>query len=238
MQGKQKITRLIVTDSESGEVSESLTGEYGTVFAVETPFPATAKKAWSRVQDIIYTAWNCEKAILTHPTPDIPAFTMVTFGGRELLAASFTVSVDSTGVYFSGGSEPQDEEQWRYEDYTQRQLNERVQIGKTVGNTQISKDGIALIRKFVNENARGAAISDTEKGVEKYSFTVGENGVTEFDGAIIDKTDFEYAEKVDANTAVVAYPGGAKYKCTRTIVGNKHYYQTERIEQICQAHRK
>lgn len=230
MQGKQKITRLIVTDNESGEVSESLTGEYGTVFAVDTPFPAAAQKSWSRVQDKLYTAWNCEKAILTYPTPDIPAFTMMTFGERELLATSFTVSVDSTGVYFSGGSDPQDEEQWRYEDYTQRQLNERVQIGKTVGNTQISKDGIALIRKFVNENARSAAISDTEKGVEKYSFTVGENGVTEFDGAIIDKTDFEYAEKVDDNTAIVAYPGGVKYKCTRTIVDGKHYYKTERIE--------
>lgn len=194
MQGKQKITRLIVTDNESGEVSESLTGEYGTVFAVETPFPAAAQKAWSRVQDKLYTAWSCEKAILTYPTPDIPAFTMMTFGERELLATSFTVSVDSTGVYFSGGSEPQDEEQWRYEDYTQRQLNERVQIGKTVGNSRFDKNGFC----FVNKNKTSAKSSPQkisardvspapESAVEKYGFTVGENGVTEFDGAVVNK---------------------------------------------------
>ena len=186
MQGKQKITRLVVTDSESGETSESLTGEYGTVFAVETPFSAAAKKAWGRVQDKLYTAWSCEKAILTHLTPDIPAFTVMTFGERELMATSFTVSVDSTGVYFSGGSDPQDEEQWRYEDYTQRQLNERVQIGKTVGNTQVNKDGICFVNKNKASSARSVS-NEAESSVEKYSFTVGEKGVTEFDGAMVDK---------------------------------------------------
>lgn len=230
MQGSQKITRLIVTDTESGEVSESLTGEYGTVFAVETPFPAAAKKAWRRVQDKLYTAWNCERAILTYPSPDIPPFTLMKFGERELLAASFTVSVDSTGVYFSGGSEPQNEEQWRYEDHTQRRLNERVQIGKTVGNTQISKDGIALIRKFVNENARSAAISDTEKGAEKYGFTVGENGVTVYDGDMVSVGIFESAEKIDSNTFVVNHPG-FKIKYTKSADGKKIKLKKEIIRE-------
>ena len=51
----------------------------------------------------------------------------------------------------------------------------------------------------------------------------------EYDGTIIEKQDFLYVEKIDDNTAIVAYPN-AKYKCTRTIDGNKHYYKTERIE--------
>ncbi len=166
MQGKQKITRLIVTDSESGETSESLTGEYGTVFAVDTPFPYAAPKAWSRVQDKLYTAWNCEKAILTYPTPDIPPFTMMTFGGRELLATSFTVSGDSTGCYFSGGADPQDEEQWRYEDYTQRQLNERVQIGKAVGNTRISANGDIIFQNL--NNNKGGGLNGQDNGISVY----------------------------------------------------------------------
>lgn len=167
MQGKQKITRLVVTDSESGETSESLTGEYGTVFAVETPFSNAAKKAWRRVQDKFYTAWSCEKAILTDPTPDIPAFTVMTFGEQELMATSFTISVDSTGVYFSGGSDPQDEEQWRYEDYFQRQLNERVQIGKAVGNTIISENGDIILRRNLNSQ-KGGGLNGKDNGISVY----------------------------------------------------------------------
>ena len=166
MQGKQKITRLVVTDSESGETSESLTGEYGTVFAVETPFAMAAKKAWRRVQDKLYTAWSCEKAILAHPTPDIPAFTVMTFGEQELMATSFTISVDSTGVYFSGGSDPQDEEQWRYEGYTQRQLNERVQIGKAVGNTILSGNGDIIFQNLNNKN--GGGLNGKDNGISVY----------------------------------------------------------------------
>lgn len=64
---------------------------------------------------------------------------------------------------------------------------------------------------------------------EDYSLTLTEDGILECDCAIIEKQDFLYVEKIDANTAIVAYPN-AKYKCTRTIDGNKHYYKTERIE--------
>ena len=118
------------------------------------------------MQDKLYTAWNCEKAILTYPTPDIPPFTMMTFGGRELLATSFTVSVDSTGCYFSGGADPQDEEQWRYEDYTQRQLNERVQIGKAVGNTRISANGDIIFQNL--NNNKGGGLNGQDNGISVY----------------------------------------------------------------------
>lgn len=64
---------------------------------------------------------------------------------------------------------------------------------------------------------------------EDYSLTLNEDGILEYDGTIIEKQDFLYVEKIDDNTAIVAYPN-AKYKCTRTIDGNRHYYKTERIE--------
>ncbi len=225
-QGSQKITKLIVTDSESGDVHEYSTGEYGTVITIETPFPQVGSIVWGRIQNFIYTAWNCEKALIDDAFPDIPVFTQINFGDAALSANNFTIDVDSTGVYFSGGNEPQDEEQWRYEEYLQREVNERVKIGKTVGNTQVAQTGIQYVYK--NENSP-ASRSAENTSVEKYGFTVNKGGVTEYDGALIDKTDFEYVEKVDDNTAIVAYPN-AKYKCTRTVDGNKHYYKTERVE--------
>ena len=167
MQGAQKITKLVVTDTESDEITEFSTGEYGTVFAIETPFAEAAPAVWERIQNQFYTAWNCEKALLTDIYPDIPPFSRIAFGEQELMATSFTISVDSTGVYFSGGSDPQDEEQWRYEDYTQRQLNERVQIGKAVGNTIISANGDIIIRRNLN-NQTGGGLNGKDNGISVY----------------------------------------------------------------------
>ncbi len=181
MQGVQKITKLVVTDTESGDITEFSTGKYGTVFAIETPFPGTAPAVWERVRDKLYTAWSCEKAALTDIYPDVPAFTKITFGERELTATNISIFVDSTGVYFSGGADPQDEEQWRYEEYLQRELNKRVQIGKTVGNTQITPAGPCFIDKNL-----GTARNSENAAVEKYGFTVNQGGITEYDGAMLD----------------------------------------------------
>lgn len=225
-QGAQKITKLVVTDSETGNVREYSTGEYGTVIAIETPFPDVGSFVWNRIAGHIYTAWHCDKALIDDAYPDIPVFTEITFGDAALVASNFTIDVDNTGVYFSGGADPQDEEQWRYEEYLQREVNERLKIGKTVGNLQVAQDGVYYVYK--NENSPAARNAENH-AAEKYGFTVNKGGVTEYDGALIDKTDFEYVEKVDDNTAIVAYPN-AKYKCTRTINGSKHYYKTERID--------
>ncbi len=240
MQGKQKITGLVVTDSESGERTESLTGEYGTVFTVDTPFAEAAKKSWKRVQDKLYTAWRCEKALLTYVTPDIPAFTLMKFGERELMATSFTISVDSTGVYFSGGADPQDEEQWRYEDYTQRALNERVQIGKTVGNSRFDKNGFCFVNKnrtSGNSSARKASARSvpyetdgSDPNIEKYGFSVGDNGVTVYDGDMVSSGIFESAEKIDDNTVIISYPG-FKIKYTKITEGNKVKLKKEIIRE-------
>lgn len=61
------------------------------------------------------------------------------------------------------------------------------------------------------------------------AYAAAQKAILECDCAIIEKQDFLYVEKIDDNTAIVVYPN-AKYKCTRTIVGNRHYYKTERIE--------
>ena len=149
-QGRQKITKLIMTNAETGKVQEFSTGEYGTVISVESPFVAAGtpldSTVWQRVSNYIYQAWHCDKAI----TDDFIAAGMrVTFGDTELLANNVTLDVDSTGIYFSGGSDPQDEEQWKYDDYTQRQLNNKLELDKRNGNMAVTGDGLKI---FTNKN--------------------------------------------------------------------------------------
>ena len=162
------------------------------------------------------------------------------FGERELMATSFTISVDSTGVYFSGGSDPQDEEQWRYEDHTQRQLNERVQIGKTVGNSRFDKNGFCFVNKSkasgnsspqkVSARSVSSETDSSDPNIEKYGFSVGEKGVTVYDGDMISSGIFESAEKIDDNTVIINYPD-FKIKYTKTGDGSKASMKKEIIRE-------
>lgn len=229
-QGKARITALVMTNSDTGELLNFGGTENGTVVTIDSPFASQelGLAVWGRIENYVHTGWHCDKADVTLDST-MKNMSALTFRradtpGDRLFATTSEFTADSTGIYFSGGAAPYNE--WNYTEYLERRLNERVQIGKTVGNVQIGNDTIC----FVNKNKASASRSADLGKVEKYGFNVGANGVTEYDGALIDKTDFEYAEKIDENNAVIAYPGGAKYKCTRTVIDGRHYYKTERID--------
>ena len=163
-QGRQKITKLICVNSETGVKNEFTTNEYGTVIKVESPFLAAGTPldslVWKRLENYIYQAWQCKKAIIN----DIAASSAkIDFsGGSKLFANKARVTVDNTGIYFSGGIEPRDDEQWRYEEYLDR---EKVGIGKSVGNTMIDKNGRILFR---NLNKGGYNLDEQSNGISYF----------------------------------------------------------------------
>ena len=225
--GTQKITELIITDSDSGKITDLSEPENGAILTVETHFPKAAEAAWERVRKAVYTAWSCEKALIDSVSPDAAAAGLIKFGESVLTANNVTVDVDSTGVYFSGGAEAMDE--IAYKNRVERELNQRVKIGKTVGNTQIAPDGVKLVSEFVDKNAvRSAGTENTV--VEKYGFNVGKNGFTEFEGDLVSAKVFDSAEKIDDNTVVITYPGNVQYKYTKEKNGNTVKFKKERLE--------
>ena len=157
-QGRQKITKLICTNTETGKVNEMSTGEYGTVITINSPFVAAGTPldgvVWGRLQNYVYQAWRCDKAILDGFIPASSRFYFGDFGDDTamLLANNVTIDVDSTGLYFSGGADPQDEEQWRYDDYTQRQLNKKLELDERNGNMALTKEGMKIFTNY-NESA-------------------------------------------------------------------------------------
>lgn len=157
-QGRQKITKLICTNTETGKVNELSTGEYGTVITINSPFVAAGTPldgvVWNRLKNHIYQAWHCDKAILDNFIPASSRFYFGDFGDDTamLLANNVAIDVDCTGIYFSGGSDPQDEEQWKYDDYTQRQLNKKLELDVRNGNTAVTGDGLKIFTNY-NETA-------------------------------------------------------------------------------------
>ena len=235
-QGCQEVTRLICTNSDTGKVTDS-GGSYGTVIAINSPFVANGSGldgiVRSRVVGQRYQAWSCEKAVsLNYGAFFPPASCGIVFqeDGREvsLLANNVTIVPDSTGVYISVGSDPQDEEQWRYDDYNRRQLKRRLEFDKTAGNVQINTEkGI----QFINKNASSARAAESNEP-EKYGFNVDTGGVTEYDGAIVSNKVFETAEKIDDNIIIISYADDIKYKYTaeKDSKGNILSLKKERVE--------
>lgn len=161
-QGRQKITGIVFANPDTGVVNILQTGEYGIILNIESPFvgnTALDGAVWERVQNYIYQAWSCEKALVDGL---VLASSVVGFGGTDMRVNNVSVDVDSTGIYFSGGCVPQDEEQWKYHEYLERT---KVGIGKAVGNTVIDSNGTI---RFVNRNKEGVDPDGFDNGICYY----------------------------------------------------------------------
>lgn len=140
--GVQQITELIHTNSETGKVEKS-GGGLGSVISVENPLVARGDgwggKVWQRIGNYQYQAWYCEKALLDGDTNSRLLCTTMNFEDMSpLIIGSYVIDVDSTGIYFSGGRDPQSDERWGYEDKLTRT---KIGINKGVGNTTITSSG-------------------------------------------------------------------------------------------------
>ena len=149
--GVQQIGKVIHTNSETGNVEQS-GGSKGSVISVENPLVARGDgwlgTVWQRVGNYQYQAWYCEKALLDeHVLGRRLLYSTINFEGMPpLVVGSFIVDVDSTGIYFSGGRDPQSDERWGYVDKVERT---KIGIGKSVGSTVITESGRIV---FINEN--------------------------------------------------------------------------------------
>lgn len=141
-QGVQSIGVLVQTNSNTG-VTKTYGSGNGSVVTVENPVVADThgwgSDVWSRMGGYQYQAWHCEKAILTSAPQKLLCCTM-NFAGisSSLVVGDYTVNVDGTGIYFSGGRDPQPDERWGYQNKPERT---KIGINKSVGNTTLTSSG-------------------------------------------------------------------------------------------------
>lgn len=153
-QGRAKITALEMTNNETNEVWNFGGTENGTVITIDSPFASVelGLAVWNRIENYAYAAWHCDKADVTYTSTlknmSSLIFCRADIEGDKLFATTTEFAVDSTGVYFSGGTAAYNE--WNYEDYTQRQLNRKLELDKRNGNTAYGKDGVQVFQNLNN----------------------------------------------------------------------------------------
>ncbi len=158
-----------------------------------------------------YKGWSCQAKVDGYIFP----WSDVAFGddGGHYHTADCIFNITRNGI-FAQLAAPEMPSNY-YTSKISRELAERLKLGETNGNTKINRDGL----KFINSN------SGTE-----YGFTVTEQGLTSFDGAIMDKTLPTKVEK-ETDTSKIIYYGNKKYRLSWTVdaSGNKTNFVQEEI---------
>lgn len=169
-QGRTQIIGVVMKNSSTGKTfSYGSTSGNGVVIQVESGFVTAdlADIVRQRVLGYQYIAWNCEKAIITAEHFSFGGLLQFAYSGggsdnleSPLFPRTVNCSVDSTGIYFSGGCPAVDD--WNYKSKLER---EKIGIGKAVGNTTISENGDII---FINRNNEGGGLDERDNGISVY----------------------------------------------------------------------
>lgn len=159
-QGKTAVIGLVAKNSSTGKTyTYGTTTGNGVVVQIENGLvnENTAGVVWTRISDYEYTAWNCEKADITTQHFNFCG-PMILNMDMSYHPRSVDLSVDSTGIYFSGGCPAVDE--WNYRSKLER---EKIGIGKAVGNAVVTRKGDLV---FVNKNnEEGGGLNEYDNGI-------------------------------------------------------------------------
>ncbi|MDE5740836.1 MAG: hypothetical protein K2H90_00135 [Oscillospiraceae bacterium] len=169
-QGRTRVIGLVMKNSSTGKTfSYGTTSGNGAVIQVESGFVCAelADIVKNRVLNYEYAAWNCEKADITTKNFGFGGLLQFAYSGGSsdslespLFPRAVNYSVDSTGIYFSGGCPAVDEL-----NYKSKLEREKIGIGKAVGNTTISENGDII---FVNKNNEGGGLDGRDNGIGIY----------------------------------------------------------------------
>lgn len=230
--GERSIGRLIMSDGNDSYVSGS-GNDYQTLsISSQLASQELANGALYRIQSLsgsdifTYKAWQCERGIVDQWIYlGVIYFGVATNISR--MCNNVTLYPSPSGLYFSASNNAVQEDEAAYVSEVQRQLSHRVEMDAVNGNTAISRKGL-----YFFENEYKSKQTEDPEATVKYGFNV-EDGVTEYDGAMVSKITPDSASLSDDGTeAIVAY-GNKKYKYTLTYddSGNITDFEKEEVSE-------
>ena len=225
--GSKKFLRIIMSDGD--EVYTSGTADSKDTFMISSPLASAELCSYiaDSLYNFTYKAWKCKKGFTDH---FFYPGELIFSDGISRCCTNVTFNVTPAGLFFSASGNSVDENEYSYENQVKRELKKKIEFDAIAGNIQVSKsDGLV----FVNKN-KASAISTIAAGngdkIEKFGFNVQDGGITEYDGAIVSKKDFSYAEMPDENTVILHYEDeNIAYKYTFSESDGKISYTTEKI---------
>ncbi len=181
-QSERAITKVVATDSESGDVyvfgrepapwyeTETLEGDY--------LFGEAACRSAADFMLHSYKGWSCEDVVVPQ-TPDLNSLFMT--GGGELTVRKIDVRYTKNHIVAALGAQSMQMSFADYKNSAERKLEARVKANSVYGGTSIdSKDGLMFVWQESSE-------SEGSRKSERYGFTPGKGGVTEYSGALVSK---------------------------------------------------
>ena len=228
--GARSFARVLCTDDEEAVYAAQANGS-GKTLIVNTDY-ASQELADSILSAMVgsdtsytYRSWSCGKG----KADEWLYVGLFQFGQQFLVANSVSMSVSSSGLFFTASANSIDEDEVGYTSEVNRQLKKKLEFDKINGNVAITGKGLYLF-----ENGYKSKTPEEQKKA-KYGFKV-ENGVTEYDGAIVSKKMPKSAKWNADKTAAVVDFGGKKYKYNieKDADGNVTSFSKEEVKEETQ----
>lgn len=197
--GVRSFARVLCTDNEA--VYSAYSSGSGKTLIVSTDY-ASQELADSILSMMVgsannytYQSWSCGKGKV-YEWLYVGQFQ---FGTKFLTANSVSMSVSSSGLFFSASANTVDEDEVGYTSEVNRQLKKKLEFDKINGNVAITGKGLYLF-----ENGYKAKTPEEQKKA-KYGFKVEKGGVTKYGGAMVDTKLPEITFKSDASGFTTKY---------------------------------
>lgn len=176
--GVRSFARVLCTDNDA--VYSANSDGSGKTLIVSTDY-ASQELADSILSMLVgngnnytYQSWSCGKGKV-YEWLYVGQFQ---FGQQFLVANSVSMSVSSSGLFFSASANTIDEDEVGYTSEVNRQLKKKLEFDKINGNVAITSKGLYLF-----ENGYKSKTPEEQKK-SKYSFEVNK-GVTKYSGAMV-----------------------------------------------------
>lgn len=199
LNGSINYARVLCTDNEAVYSADS--SGSGKTLIVNTDY-ASQELADSILSMMVgngsnytYRSWSCGKG----KADEWLYVGQFRFGTKFLTANSVSMSVSSSGLFFSASANTVDEDEVGYTSEVNRQLKKKLEFDKINGNVAITGKGLYLF-----ENGYKAKTPEEQKKA-KYDFKVEKGGVTKYGGAMVDTKLPEITFKSDASGFTTKY---------------------------------
>lgn len=196
--GVRSFARVLCTDNEAVYSADS--SGSGKTLIVSTDY-ASQELADSILSMMVgsannytYQSWSCGKG----KADEWLCVGQFRFGQQFLVANSVSMSISSSGLFFSASANTVDEDEVGYTSEVNRQLKKKLEFDKINGNVAITGKGLYLF-----ENGYKTKTPEEQKKA-KYGFKV-EKGVTKYGGAMVDSKLPEITFKSDASGFTTKY---------------------------------
>ena len=197
--GSRTFARVLCTDNEAVYAAQA--NGSGKTLIVSTDY-ASQELADSILSMMVgsannytYQSWTCGKG----KADEWLYVGQFRFGQQFLVANSVSMSVSSSGLFFSASANTVDEDEVGYTSEVNRQLKKKLEFDKINGNVAITGKGLYLF-----ENGYKAKTPEEQKKA-KYGFKVENGGVTKYGGAMVDTKLPEITFKSDASGFTTKY---------------------------------